>query len=650
MKKLAFTLHQDMCYMPGDTISGKLTFNTSSSIKYTCIKIRFVGLVATKLAKTSEEVYVLNQQAVVLGNPNNAEEFTLPEGKHSWPFEFSLPLQHIPSSGKYRHGSVKYTLTALVTSKGFLGGIQELKANKVIELKDLINCAQEPYSNSTVITGSSNIKPATNKPKNLALATVTIAKSAYLKGQSILIDIDMSHPNTIQRNPGCWIQLIRKENYHAGEQSKEYNHVVASSTHAIEMDMKLGKILTELTVPDDSITTMSTTKIISIEYKLHILFDMRARTGFLEGRNRRTVNRKLRGKIVGKPGGFEVEVPVVIGTLYDSTHVPGTISNIPSPRTTSQTIPSPASSSVRTLEHYVSNMHMPSSPEGTHATLTSQHASHSSFYSIPITHGRQASEPALGPTTIRGLVQPVRHHTAHHFPTPSAPIDSHRETKELPSLPQVPYHPPSPPMSPPSSSSSFNYTPSSSYQPPRLPYRENSTFTASSSSSSSPISTIPNGYPNEKHTSMPHQLIHSPNAHVIAPTAPQAVSLGLGPASPSICHSSVSTPILNSGDYFQVVSKQPLGYGAFVASPTSTSPGGQHAYVPQTTYTPNMSTSLPPGHSRNNNHSWSSSPASSSGGSSSLRSPQLIPLPTPRNPHAVRPESILQAAPPYTPT
>lgn len=432
-------------------------------------------------------------------------------------------------------------------------------------------------------------------------------------------------------------------------QSKEYNHVVAASTHAIEMDMKLGKILTELTVPDDSITTLSTTKIISIEYKLHILFDMRARTGFLEGRNRRTVNKKLRGKITGKPGGFEVEVPVVIGTLYDSTHVPGTISNIPSPGTTSLAIPSPASNSIRT--HCVGKMHMPSSPEGTHEAPSTQHASHSSFHSIPITHGRQASEPVLGLATTRGLVQPVRHQTAHYFPTPSAPIDSHRESKELPSLPQVPYHPPSPPMSSPSSSSSSNHTPSSSYQPPRLPYRENSTFSASSSSSS-PISTTPNGYPNEKHISMPHQLIHSPNAHVVAPTAPQAVSLGLGPASPGICHSSVSTPISSSGDYFQIVSKQPLGYGAFASSPMSTSPSGQHAYVPQTTYIPNASTSLPPSHSRNNNHSWSSSPSSSSGGSSSmapLRSPQFIPLPTPRNPHAVRPES-LQAAPPYTPT
>ncbi|KAG0010018.1 hypothetical protein BGZ82_003733, partial [Podila clonocystis] len=254
----------------------------------------------------------------------------------------------------YRHGSVKYTLTALVTTKGFLGGVQELKVNKVVELKDLINCAQEPFSNSTVVTGSSNTKPATNKPKNLAMATITLAKSAYLKGQAISINIDMSHPNTIQRSPGCWIQLIRMENYHSGEQSKEYSHVVASSTHAIEMDLKHGKILTELTVPEDAIATMSTTKIISIEYKLQFLFDMRPRTGFLEGRNRRTVNKKLRAKITGKPGGFDVEVPVVIGTLFDSSHVPGsgTVSSlaISLPGVQPPEIPSPGNS-IRTLEH-----------------------------------------------------------------------------------------------------------------------------------------------------------------------------------------------------------------------------------------------------------------------------------------------------------
>lgn len=79
---------------------GHVNFNTSSSLKYTCIKIHFVGLVSTKIAKEKDDIYVLNQQVVLCGNPTNAEDFTLEEGKHSWPFEFVVPMHQIPSSGK----------------------------------------------------------------------------------------------------------------------------------------------------------------------------------------------------------------------------------------------------------------------------------------------------------------------------------------------------------------------------------------------------------------------------------------------------------------------------------------------------------------------------------------------------------------------
>lgn len=473
-------------------------------------------------------------------------------------------------------------------------------------------------------------------------------------------------------------------------QSKEYSHVVASSTHAIEMEMKRGKILTELTVPENAIATMSTTKIISIEYKLQILFDMRPRTGFLEGKNRRSVNKKLRAKITGKPGGFEVEVPVVIGTLLDSSYAPGSGTSslaISLPGIQPSEIPSPGSS-VRTLEHLVSNMHMSSSSEGMQEALhpKMQHqASHSGFHTIPIAHGRQASEPAFGLATVRGpSSQPVRHHTAHYIQqtappsAPSEPLatsDPYQELKALPPLPPsaTPYHPPSPSMTSSSSSSSSSaHTPSSSsYQPPRLPYRANS----ESSSSSSPISlTTPNGYPNEKRTSMRHQLIQSPNSYIVeSPTAPQAVSLGLGPASPGAFHRSVSTvpgTSSSSSDYFQVVPiKQhslPLGYGAFASTAVSTSPNqaiSQQGYIPRTTYTqPHASRST----GQTGNYSWStSSPSSSSGGSSSVaRSPQLVPPPlplapaVPRNPQSAmdggrgvlvtRPESF-HPAPPYTP-
>jgi hypothetical protein len=66
--------------------------------------IQFVGTVKTKVAKAEEQIYVLNMQSVLLGNPNNTDELVIGEGKHSWPFQFTIPQHHVPSSGKVRGG------------------------------------------------------------------------------------------------------------------------------------------------------------------------------------------------------------------------------------------------------------------------------------------------------------------------------------------------------------------------------------------------------------------------------------------------------------------------------------------------------------------------------------------------------------------
>jgi len=52
------------------------------------------------VAKIEEQTYVLNQQLALLGHANNATEFVLEEGKYSWPFQFTIPFLHLPSSGK----------------------------------------------------------------------------------------------------------------------------------------------------------------------------------------------------------------------------------------------------------------------------------------------------------------------------------------------------------------------------------------------------------------------------------------------------------------------------------------------------------------------------------------------------------------------
>ncbi|CAO3563039.1 unnamed protein product [Mortierella alpina] len=665
MKKLSIVLIEDFAkdpkqaatpYLPGDAIAGHLTFNTSSSIRYTCIKVRFVGLVSTKVAKTTDEVYVLNQQVVLLGNPNNASDHVLPEGRHSWPFEFKVPLHHIPSSGKYRHGSVKYMLTAFITQKTFLGGMQEIKSNLTIQLKDLINCALEPYCNPASAQGSSNVKPETNKPKNLAKANVQLAQSSCVQGQTLQIAIDLSHPKKIQRDPGCWIKLIRKEHYYAGEHTKDYSHVVATTAKALSTDSGsgTGQILAELKIPSDALPTMVTTKIISVQYHLVILFDMRLRVGFMDRRMRRSLSKKQWDKLLASPGGFEVEVPVVVGTITDKLHhhrpspfsaaelqslngadanSPVTsfvaavsqlsLATVPQNGTTAapnETLPgseSPSSSSSgtpkfsprygHTLAYIPQTQYKApaltgshsfgSHPSGSHSSGSHPFAPHSSgshssgshtfgphpsethasgphvsgSHTLPLARGRQSSEPVHRAMPPPAAFQPMNlARSPHSFHAPSMStlpglISDGYGGKPLPSLPPLSTGAGS--ASPPSRSL---YASPVSFSSPHIPghYGSNqstaSTSTSASASgsvastSSSPSSTfVPpgasygmaggsmsmpsangHGYPPEKFAmSPPHQhlQIQLPLAvQVQSPTAPRAVDLGMGPASPGI--------------------------------------------------------------------------------------------------------------------
>ncbi|KAF9281769.1 hypothetical protein BGZ68_006440 [Mortierella alpina] len=616
MKKLSIVLIEDLLkdpkptatpYLPGDAIAGHLTFNTSSSIRYTCVKIRFVGLVSTKVAKTAEEVYVLNQQVVLLGNPNNASDHVLPEGKHSWPFEFKVPLHHIPSSGKYRHGSVKYMLTAFITQKTFLGGIQEIKSNLTIQLKDLINCALEPYCNPASAQGASNVKPETNKPKNLAIANVQLAQSSCVQGQALQVTIDLSHPKKIQRDPGCWMKLIRKEHYYAGEHTKDYSHVVATTAKALSTDSGSGRgrIEAELKIPSDALPTMVTTKIISVQYSLLVLFDMRLRVGFMDRKMRRSLSKKQWDKLLATPGGFEVEVPVVVGTITDKLHqhrpspfsatelqsMGGTNANSPitslvaaasqislatiphngstsAPNDTSPRAESPSSSSSgtpkfsprygNTSAYVPQTQYNGAAPSGSHT--------------LPHARGRQSSEPmhrSIPPPAAFNPIDLTRN--AHTFHAPSMPtlprVQSDVYGKPLPSLPPLPpgagsASPPSRALyaSPGSLSSShiprqFTSNPSttstsasapasasgsvaSTSSPPSSSYASPGTIYGMAGGSVPMPSANGHGYPPEKFSiSPPHQhlQLQLPLAvQVQSPTAPQAVDLGMGPASPGL--------------------------------------------------------------------------------------------------------------------
>lgn len=98
-----------------------------------------------------------------------------------------------------------------------MGGVQELKATQTLQLKDLINVRVPPYSDSVSITGSSSIKPGSTKQKDMATATAKLSRAAFIRGQVVDIEIDLTHPAKINRNPGCYIQLVCRQHFYAGE-------------------------------------------------------------------------------------------------------------------------------------------------------------------------------------------------------------------------------------------------------------------------------------------------------------------------------------------------------------------------------------------------------------------------------------------------
>ncbi|KAG0212252.1 hypothetical protein BGX28_006605 [Mortierella sp. GBA30] len=611
MKKLNISLlggisEQSGFYLPGDTLGGLVQLNTTSSIKCTCIKIQFTGNVTTRVAKASEDVYVLNQQVVLLGNANNATEEALEEGKHSWPFEFTIPHQHLPSTGKYRHGAVKYSLNATMISGGFMGLVQELKASLAITVRDMINIRLQPYSAPVVVKGESNTQPKSNKPRDLAIAAVSLSRSAYLKGQVVHIEIDLSHPSKINRNPGCFIQLIRKEQYYAGDQAKEFRDTIATCTEdlIVNSSMNTGKIFAEIVIPKDAQPSMTTTKIIAIEYHLNILFDMRAKTGLFESKHKKKVNSKMRNKLLSSPGGFEVKVPLIVGTLSDSLHI-----QKPSPFS-QLTRAESAESSIKHSPIAVPANSTPSSPSP-------------SQYSVPaVTTPPQSELPSYTPPLIQNQSMDLITGHAKGLSLPNnnatnAPYRN-RSHSDIPTFNTYALHsaagqPPSPPSmslnkplpTVPHMATTFHRGPlplgsiASTLAPAPglaagigsgaarglLPWSGSGSGSASSSSLSPqhPSNFHPlrrmsavdmplgqNEYPLEKNMpeTRPRNLPLPISMQVETPTAPRAVDLGLGPASPQIHYSSVwnrgrrssapSSPSLGSamdtlpaGDYFQ---------------------------------------------------------------------------------------------------
>lgn len=395
--------------------------------------------------------------------------------------------------------------------------------------------------------------------------------------------------------------------------AKEYSTQVAACTEPlrVESSMRTGKIITTLTVPDDALPSMTTTKIITIHYYLLILFDMRTKTSFMESRSPKKIDNKLRNKLLSSPGGFQIEVPVIIGTLSDNIagHQLRKITSRPSP-----TLSSPPNRQLHANRHSPPGRFSAAPPAPDLGRLTNpvrtgfgtegllQPVMASRFSTLPA-RNREDSLPDQ-----RALYSAFRNRSfAGHLPINSL---NGLEYKPLPVLPRIDDRYKQGYGSGLSAgSSSRSFPPLNGHNPYAYPNSPSSSTRSSSSSGPSsssrmrpnigrppPLSVPPllpprpreegghlsnHGYPIEKYISPPQINMPLPIAiSVEMPTAPLAVDLGLGPASPAIeggirwghvrSNSAPSTPVQSpaSMDYFQYMSPPSTGGG-------STSIGGE---------------------------------------------------------------------------
>jgi len=374
----------------------------------------------------------------------------------------------------------------------------------------------------------------------------------------------------------------------------------------VSSPVNTGKIISELTVPDTATPSMKAAKAIQVEYHLNILFDMREKASFLEARHSKTIKAQDRNMLLSTPGCFEIQVPIIIGTLSDSLHRP---KSSPFAHPTAPYHPitpahsTPSSSSTLTLSgsFSVSPPSLPPSPSPSPSPSTLQQ------YQAAVQEPPMYRISSVGPGTL-----PMRRHQSDLFGasavTPPYPYRGYSHTigpshapaidhqnrptlsqlmeKPLPDVPRRSVHLPPQPLLP-LPGAPFTFAPPPEYSrprsvtsphgsafnamstPPRLPPRPHHIpITSTERAYALPMN--PNEYPLDKFT--PAQLTDLPlpvNPSIAEPTAPQAVDLGLGPASPLSEHSLVTTPESSSTQgIIKNTTRLSMGYFPTVLNPS----------------------------------------------------------------------------------
>lgn len=301
----AVEIYGDGCFHPGDVIHGDVYLSTTEKVTLREIRIEFYGEAKVNWTETTRSGRVrkrlglreysnfeqyLNIAATVYGKapgqmgPNPV----LKAGEYSFPFEFRLPENNLPTTFEGKHGCVKYWLKAII-DRPWKEDKTVMEAFNVVERVDV---NQPEFLVPSQIQEDRTIG-CLGCVSGVLNVTVRTDRSAYCKGELMTVTV-YANNQTSCRILGVELELVQCNIYIAsGGKRTVSNEVLATVTKAGRMSNTEGKDFFDMVpmlIPSTT-PTMKSCRCIKISYQVKFTLLLR-----------RTVN-------------FQVFIPITIGSI-----------------------------------------------------------------------------------------------------------------------------------------------------------------------------------------------------------------------------------------------------------------------------------------------------------------------------------------------
>jgi len=197
-------------YQPGETISGVLLLNTDKELTLRGVRVELHGLghVRIRSGKVTYErrnTY-LSYQAILLGRGplQSGNDVSLAPGNYSFPFQFPLPPQSLPTSFEGPYGSIRYWIHA-VADRPWRTNLQFDSPLFIVERVQIRNPALLEPS----VKHEDRTLGWICCPSGQLYAKARIDRSAYCPGQEVKITGHVSNQSGKQVI-GTEAQLVQK--------------------------------------------------------------------------------------------------------------------------------------------------------------------------------------------------------------------------------------------------------------------------------------------------------------------------------------------------------------------------------------------------------------------------------------------------------